>query len=146
MSTGWCSFCFSADKAFNDRLKDIQSIFIEYGGYLSGGEKRTITFEVKKILVDKNYMLRVPSLEELQQDSADYFQGMEKAELLEELADFHLGEWKKEYEDLNVLNGIQWSVVIKFFSGKAFKSEGSNRFPYNFYGFLDLMGISEINI
>ncbi len=36
-------------------------------------------------------------------------------------------------------------LVIKFSSGKGFKSEGSNRFPYNFCGFLDLMGISEID-
>ena len=135
-----------ADKALNDRLQDIQSIVIEYGGYLSGTEKRTITFEGEKILAEKVYLLRVPSLEELQEDPSDEFHGMEKAEFLEELADFHLGEWKKEYEDLNVLDGTQWSVMIKFSSGKAFKSCGSNRFPYNFYGFLDLMGISETGI
>lgn len=45
--------------------------------------------------------------------------------------------------NLNVLDGTQWSVVIKFSSGKAFKSYGSNRFPYNFSGFLDLVRISE---
>ncbi len=70
---------------------------------------------------------------------------MEKAELLEALADLHLGEWKKEYEDPGVLDGNQWFVVINNFSGKAFKSEGSNRYPYNFYGFLDLMGIYDID-
>ena len=135
-----------ADKALNDRLQDIQSIVIEYGGYFGGTEKRTITFEGEKILAEKVYLLRVPSLEELQEDPSDEFHGMEKAEFLEELADFHLGEWKKEYEDLNVLDGTQWSVMINFSSGKAFKSCGSNRFPYNFYGFLDLMGISETDI
>lgn len=132
-----------ADKALNDRLQDIQSIVIEYGGYFGGTEKRTITFEGEKILVEKEYMLRIPSPEELQEDSVDESRGMDKAEFLEALADFHLGEWEKEYEDLNVLDGTQWSVVIKFSSGKAFKSNGSNRFPYNFNGFLDLVGISE---
>lgn len=92
------------------------------------------------------YLLRAPSLEELQEDLADEFHGMEKAEFLEELADFHLGEWKKEYEDLNVFDGIQWSVGIKFSLGKAFKSYSSNRFPYNFSGFLDLVKISESDI
>lgn len=132
-----------ADKAFNDRLQDIQSIVIEYGGYFGGTEKRTITFEGEKILVEKEYMLRIPSPEEMQEDPSDEFQGTEKSEFLEELSDYHLGEWAKEYEDLNVLDGTQWSVVIKFSSGKAFKSEGSNRFPYNFYEFLDFLGISE---
>lgn len=132
-----------ADKALNDRLQDIQSIVIEYGGYFGGTEKRTITFEGEKILVEKEYTLRILSPEELQQNQAEEFHDMEKAEFLEEFADLHLGEWKKEYEDLSVLDGTQWSVVIKFSSGKAFKSYGSNRFPYNFSGFLDLVRISE---
>lgn len=132
-----------ADKALNDRLQDIQSIVIEYGGYFGGTEKRTITFEGEKILVEKEYTLRILSPEELQQNPAEEFHDMEKAEFLEEFADLHLGEWEKEYENLNVLDGTQWSVVIKFSSGKAFKSNGSNRFPYNFNGFLDLVGISE---
>ena len=135
-----------ADKALNDRLPDIQSIVVEYGGYFGGTEKRMITFEGEKILVEKEYMLRLPSMEETQQDPSDDFSEMDKSEFLEEFSDYHLGEWAKEYEDLNVLDGIQWSVVIKFTTGKAFKSEGSNRFPYNFYGFLDLMGFSEIDI
>ena len=132
-----------ADKALNERLQDIQSIVIEYGGYFGGTEKRTITFEGEKILVEKEYTLRILSPEELQQNPAEEFHDMEKAEFLEEFADLHLGEWEKEYEDLNVLDGTQWSVVIKFSSGKAFKSYGSNRFPYNFSGFLDLVRISE---
>lgn len=132
-----------ADKALNDRLQDIQSIVIEYGGYFGGTEKRTITFEGEKILVEKEYTLRILSPEELQQNPAEEFHDMEKAEFLEEFADLHLGEWEKEYEDLSVLDGTQWSVVIKFSSGKAFKSYGSNRFPYNFSGFLDLVRISE---
>lgn len=132
-----------ADKALNDRLQDIQSIVIEYGGYFGGTEKRTITFEGEKILVEKEYTLRILSPEELQQNPAEEFHDMEKAEFLEEFADLHLGEWEKEYEDLSVLDGTQWSVVIKFSSGKALKSYGSNRFPYNFSGFLDLVRISE---
>lgn len=132
-----------ADKALNDRLQDIQSIVIEYGGYFGGTEKRTITFEGEKILVEKEYTLRILSPEELQQNPAEEFHDMEKAEFLEEFADLHLGEWEKEYENLNVLDGTQWSVVIKFSSGKAFKSYGSNRFPYKFSGFLDLVRISE---
>ena len=60
-----------ADKALNDRLQDIQSIVIEYGGYFGGTEKRTITFEGEKILVEKEYTLRILSPEELKQNPAE---------------------------------------------------------------------------
>ncbi len=135
-----------ADKAFHDRLQDIQSIIIEYGGYRSGTGKRTISFEGEKILVEKEYMSRGLNVEGLGETTSDDFRGMDRSEFLEQLADFHLGEWEKEYEDYRVLDGTQWSVVIKFSSGKDFRSYGSNRFPYSFYGFLDLVGISGIDI
>ena len=134
------------DKEFNARLTDIESIIIEYSGYLCGGEKRKIAFDGEKILVEKDYLMRIPCEEDLKKDPADDFHGMERTELIEELADLHVGEWKKEYDDLTVLDGIQWSVVIKFSSGKDYKCCGSNRFPYNFYGFLDLMGMSEVDL
>ncbi len=130
-------------KVFNDQLHDIQSITVKYGGYLCGGEIKTITFEGEKILVDKEYMLRIPNEEEFLQDPSDYFNNMKKNELLEKISWLYLGEWEKEYDDYNVLDGIQWSVVIKFSSGEDFKSSGSNRFPYNFDNFLYLMGMSE---
>lgn len=54
-----------ADKAFQDRLQDIQSIIIEYGGYRSGTGKRTISFEGEKILEEKEYMSRGLNVEGL---------------------------------------------------------------------------------
>ncbi len=61
--------------------------------------------------------------------------------MLEELADLHIGEWKKEYEDPCVLDGTQWSVTFKYSGGKKKKFVGDNRYPYNFYSFLDIMQI-----
>ncbi len=150
----------TADKAFNDRLQDIKSIIFEYGGYFSGYKKRTITFDGEKILMEKDSILRDSDMEELlqnpyddfqeveepKQNPSDDFQEMKKAELIEKLADFHLGEWRKEYVDFNVMDGTQWSLIIKFSSGKVFRSCGSNRFPYNFFEFLEITGISKADI
>ncbi|MBO4920813.1 MAG: hypothetical protein J5372_02740 [Lachnospiraceae bacterium] len=131
----------AADKEFNDRLKDVQSIEISYGGFLCGGEDRTLTFDGQKIITDSSYVLRVPSEEEM---FREFYKGMTKDELLEELKNIHMGEWKKWYEDICVMDGIRWSVVFKYLDGKKRKFSGSNRFPYNFYGFLDVMQMEAI--
>lgn len=59
---------------------------------------------------------------------------------MEELSNVHMGEWKSKYDNPNVLDGIQWSVDIKFDNGiKAKHYWGSNKFPYNFDRFLEIM-------
>ncbi len=132
----------TADMEFNGRLKDVQSIEIDYGGYLCGGEARKITFDGDKILLDRNYMLRVPKIEEM---NREFFEGMTKSDLLEEIADIHMGEWKKDYDDPCVLDGIQWSIVFKYSDGKKRKFEGSNSYPPGFYAFLDVVQMDVID-
>ena len=127
-----------ADKEFNDRLKDVQSIKIEYGGYFGGCESRKIIFEDNEIITEREIFNAVPDSKEL---NRQFYKGMTRDILLSELAEFHIGEWKKEYEDPCVLDGTQWSVVFKYTDGKKRKFEGSNRYPYNFGGFLDVMEI-----
>ena len=127
-----------ADKEFNDRLKDVQSIEIDYGGYFGESESRKITFNGNKINVGRDIFNQIPSAKDM---NRKFFKGMTKDMLLEELADLHIGEWKKEYEDPCVLDGTQWSVIFKYADGKKRKFEGSNRYPYNFYGFLDIMQV-----
>ncbi len=131
----------AADKEFNERLKDVQSIEINYGGYLCGGEMRKITFDGDKILVERNLMMKVPDPDELKRE---FFEGMDRNNLLEEITDIHIGEWKKDYDDPCVLDGIQWSVVFKYSDGKKRVFEGSNSYPPGFYAFLDIMQIDVI--
>lgn len=131
-----------ADKEFNDRLKDVQRIEISYGGYLSGYDERTITFDDQKIITDRSTTFALPSMREL---SRKFFRGMTKDSLLEELKDLHIGEWKKWYEDTCVMDGIDWSVKFIYADGKKRNFSGSNRFPYNFYKFLDLMQIDPMD-
>ena len=49
----------------------------------------------------------------------------------------------KDYDNPDVLDGTSWDVTIKYNDGKKWKSGGCNAFPYNFSGFLDIMGMSE---
>ena len=132
----------TADKEFNDRLRNVQSIMVEYGGFLCGGETRKITFNGDKILVDRNYRMAVPDIDELDRE---FYKDMVKDDLLEGLAGIHMGEWKKEYDDPCVLDGIQWSIVIRYTDGRKKVFEGSNSYPPGFYDFLDIMQIDVID-
>ncbi len=130
-----------ADKEFNDRLKDIQSIEISYGACLGYRDIRKITFDGNKIVFDKDLcgMFLPPD-----KIKGKIYVDLTKETLLEELADMHIGEWKKEYEDPCVLDGIEWHVDFKYTDGKKRIFRGCNRYPYNFYGFLDIMQIDPI--
>ncbi|MCR4896496.1 MAG: hypothetical protein K5891_06930 [Lachnospiraceae bacterium] len=112
------------DRAFNERLQEMESITVDCSGFLCGGEERTITFDWEKILADQVVKRR--------------------EDFIGQLKSLHLGEWEKEYENPGVCDGIQWSVEIRFSSGKDFRSSGSNHFPFSFNAFLDLMGMSEV--
>ncbi len=98
------------DMEFNDRLNDIGYISIEYGGFHGGVERRKIEFE----------------------DNT-------RNDLLSEIYDLHMGEWKRNYTDPYVMDGIQWEVEISYNDGEKRLFSGSNAFPYNFREFLDIV-------
>ena len=61
-------------------------------------------------------------------------------DLMENLSCVHMGEWKTKYNDPGTLDGTQWSVDIEYDNEIAPKHYwGSNKFPYNFERFLELM-------
>lgn len=124
-----------ADMEFNDRLKDVSSIEIEYGGYFCGGENRKITFEDDKIIVKRSFWPGDPDSDEL---NRVFFEGMVKDDLLTEIADIHVGEWK-DYYDSTVLDGVQWSIVFRYSDRKKREYRGSNSFPAGFHKFLEIM-------
>lgn len=129
-----------ADMEFNDRLKDVKSIEIEYGGYFCGGENRKITFEDDKIIVKRSFWPGDPDADEL---NRVFFEGMVKDDLLAEIAAIHLGEWK-EYYDSDILDGVQWSVIFRYSDRKKKEFGGSNRFPPDFFKFLAIMEMDGI--
>ncbi|MBQ3718062.1 MAG: hypothetical protein II893_01505 [Methanomicrobium sp.] len=122
-----------ADKKFNDRLKDLESIEIEYGtGFLEEGEIRKIEFDNEKILTERfrSYMIPINN-----DNSQKIFDGMNKSDLLDKLAEIHIGEWKRKYYCI-ALDGYHWHVVFRYSDGKKCRFEGSNSYPYNFDAFL----------
>lgn len=125
------------DKEFNDRLKDLESIEIYYGGYFQGGKQWMISFDGSRIVVD-SILRRMPDFE---QSSLELprFDDIKRAGFLRELLNLHMGEWKKEYYDPGVLDGTQWSVDIRYTDGKKRHFSGSNMFPYNFAEFLNIV-------
>jgi hypothetical protein len=60
-----------------------------------------------------------------------------------ELRDIHIGEWKHRNDNPNVLDGIQWELVIRYIDKRCRKYWGSNAFPYNFRELLELMEMEE---
>ena len=122
-----------ADKKFNDRLKDLKSIEIEYETvFLEESEIRKIEFENEKILVERFRSYMIPINDD---NSQKIFDGMNKRDLLNKLAGIHIGEWKKNYF-CPALDGCQWHVVFRYSDGKKCRFEGSNSYPYNFDAFL----------
>ncbi len=126
------------DREFNERLDRIESIEVEYGGFFGGGVGLTITFDGEDIRA--NRIARPYSVNPDMTDR-DELEGMTRTELLAELKDLHIGEWASNYDNPYVLDGTQWSVVFKYTEGKKREFDGSNKYPYNFDRFLDVMEI-----
>ncbi len=133
------------DMKFNERIKDIVSINIKYGGFPFGGKGRKIRFDGENIIVE-NYTYPIADPEMLEKMEQDLFEEMTRSELLEELHDLHMGEWKKDYTDLFVMDGIQWEVKIGYADGTETVFSGSNAFPYNFKRFLGVVLLQSTGI
>ena len=125
-----------ADQKFNDRLRYLQSIEIEFSGNTYGNEIRKITFDNEKIHVDRSFTINFPCPNETDRK---FFDGMTKKKLLEKLTRLHIGGWKRKYKNSWNSNDSQWSVVFKYSDGKERKFEGFNRYPYDFDNFLKLI-------
>ena len=117
----------------------ISSVELEYGGFFCGAECRTVFFENDEIKVRRRfYNGAFDNGEEL-------FVGVTKAEFLERFEGPHIEDWKQEYVDIEILDGIQWKLVITYVDGRQRKYWGSNDFPYNFKKLLELMEMEWID-
>ena len=53
---------------------------------------------------------------------------------------FHIDTWDKDYDDPDVMDGTQWSLVIEYTDGsEGIQIWGFNKFPDNFEDFLKVM-------
>jgi len=111
----------------------ISSIELEYGGFFCGTECRTVSFENDEIKVQRRfYNGAFDTGEEL-------FVGVMKAKFLEGFEGLHIEEWKQEYVDSEILDGIQWKLVVTYADGRKRKYWGSNDFPDDFRALLEVM-------
>ena len=112
----------------------IKTIIVSYGGFFSGAEKRTLTHEGEKILVEREFYNGAFD------DGKILYNGKTWSMLLDELDKLHIDEWDEAYDDPDVMDGTQWSLDIKL----SDKTEvlhywGSNKYPENFDVFMKVM-------
>ena len=71
-----------------------------------------------------------------------------KWELLADLRELKLGEWRRSYRlsrfGLMVMDGTRWELEIRFANGhRPFRACGYNAYPYNFDKLVELFGMEE---
>ena len=112
----------------------IESITFEYGGFCDGTEKRTISHNGDEIVVDREFY------NGLSDDGIVPYEGKTWTELLEDLESVSIDDWDEEYDDLDVLDGTQWSLDIEYNDGTESRHYwGSNKYPKNFDDFLEII-------
>ncbi len=127
-----------ADMKFNERLDDIVSIDFEYGYVMAERDSRRITFDGDKLNVVCGHF---PYSLEADEPECEELRSLTRQKFLEELKRFHIGEWKKNYENPYVLDGCDWSLKIKYNDNTKRSFSGSNMYPSGFYGLLELLEI-----
>ena len=126
------------DQAFNESLRQMKRFILDYGGFFSGYEKRTYTISDDTVLFDLEYSL-YPKPSNL-----PLYEPFTKEVFLQGIAELHIGEWKRTYNNYHVLDGTQWSIDIEYEEGcKPVHIEGSNAFPYNFNDLLEFLGVDD---
>ena len=117
----------------------ISSLELEYGGFFCGTECRTISFDGDEIKVQRQFYNGAFD------NGEKLFVGVTKAKFLEGFEQLHIEDWKQEYVDSEILDGIQWKIVLNYTDGRQRKYCGSNDFPYNFKELLELMEMEWID-
>ncbi len=121
--------------ALNEDLHSLQKLVFEIGGFLCGSEERTLSVCGNEIQTE---VITMPLLTFPDDPVCPYT----KEEFISELRDIRIGEWKRHYEDLNFMDGVQWKLEIFFDNDKRKRTfSGSNAFPWNFRDLADLLGV-----
>ena len=123
---------------FDASIPAISKVIFGIGGFFGGYETRTITVDEEHIHFDVEHSLMLKP--------SNFPDGLDcpcdKDEFLDGLRELHIGEWRTNYMNPDVLDGTQWELTIEFSDGhKSFKTGGSNAYPYNFNALQELLGI-----
>ena len=113
------------DHDFNDALDSMSQLMFTIGGFFCGHETRTFTVSDGQVLVDVEKTM-------ISMDKEEYGP-YRKEEFISGIKALHIGEWKRTYNDLLVMDGTQWELDIYYNNGRRpTKISGSNAYPYNF--------------
>lgn len=120
---------------FNQALEKLHRFKFSIGGFFGGYETRTYTVSGDRVMLDVEHTII------LKLSNLPVYYPFTKAEFIE--GDLHIGEWKKDYMDPNVLDGTQWDLEIQYINDrKPVRISGSNAYPYNFNNLLEFLEIN----
>lgn len=113
------------DHDFNEALDSMSQLMFTSGGFFCGQETRTFTISDDQVFVDVEKTM-------ISMDKEEYGP-YRKEEFISGIKALHIGEWKRTYNDLLVMDGTQWELDIYYNNGRRpTKISGSNAYPYNF--------------
>ena len=114
------------DHDFNEALDSMSKLVFTIGGFFCGHETRTFTISDDQVLVDVEKTM-------ISMDKEEEYGPYRKEEFISGIKALHIGEWKRTYNDLLVMDGTQWELDIYYNNGRRpTKISGSNAYPYNF--------------
>jgi len=125
-------------KLLDSSIPAISKVIFSIGGFLEGYKTHTIIVDEEHIHfgVERSLMMNSSTLP----SGLDYPCG--KEEFLDGIRALHIGEWRINYMNHDIIDGTQWELTIEFSDGhKPFKTGGSNAYPYNFDNLQELLGI-----
>ncbi len=119
------------NQEFINNLEDLKFIRFEYGGYFQGYSVYLVEFNGELATISKYHFNVLISVNEIV-----------KQDLMNSLKSLYIGEWLKEYTTyrfgIEVLDGVQWSLIFEYNQHKKLTFSGDNCFPFNFKDFYSL--------
>ena len=130
---------------FDSSIPYISRIELFIGNARDGYETRVIKIDGDKIRMDAKRLgvFEGKSYTDLVIDE------MDKESLLTEIAELHIGEWRRRYDPrrfgYTVLDGTHWHLYVDYSDGrKSLKIEGSNDYPWCFEELKELFYTDEL--
>lgn len=119
---------------FIEHLPYIETVIFSAGGYFGGFKRMAVHFSGNQTVFDAETMNSPSAM------GPAHYEGMTKSRFLAKLRLLHIEDWDKEYMALDVLDGEQWDLEIRFSDGhRPLVISGSNAYPPHFRSLRRLM-------
>ncbi len=123
----WARWSHYPEKTVPSNVSEIEKVNAFVGGYMGKSyqtEINTVDCSAIYTVLDNGYKLLLKEAITLSKKEMKKF--------LEALENVKLFEWERNYEDMNVLDGTNWSVEV---NEESLSFSGSNAYPENWEGF-----------